>query len=444
MRPATYASARVLHSTLWRLARRFVHHPKVPAMARRIPPLTEMACRKKTYDPAGGNKLFDGGGLYLELRSSGAKLWRMKYRFAGKERLLSIGSYPEVSSEQARASRAEAKALLAKGVDPSMHRRIEKSTRELAVATTLRAVAEEWIERFSPGWHESHTRTIEVRLKNDVYPWIGERPIGDLLAPELLTVLRRVEKRGALETAHRIRQYFSLIFRYAISTGRVMRDPAADLKGALRSPIVRHYATITDPVEIGRLLHAVDGYRGHFVTRVALQLAPMLFVRPGELRGAEWDEIDLDAGEWRIPAIRMKMKLAHKLNGRQTDHVVPLATQAVAILRELEPLTGGGLYVFPSARTRLRPISDNTVNAALRRLGYGTDDIVGHGFRHMASTLLNEQGWSSDAIERQLAHKEKGVRAVYNLAEYLPERRAMMQAWANYLQELKRQASERR
>lgn len=411
-------------------------------MAKRIAPLSELTFRKRAYNPSGeGNRLFDGGGLYLELRPSGGRYWRLKYRFAGREQLLSLGEYPAVTSAQARTKRAEIKALIAQGVDPSLQRRRQKLARNLEVANTFEAIAREWIERFSPDWAESHTRSIMVRLENDVFPWIGRYPVADLGAPELLGVLRRVEKRGALETASRIRQYFSQIFRYAVSTARVARDPAADLKGALRSPTPKRYATMTNPRQIGQLLRAIDGYEGHPITRAALQLTPLVFVRPGELRGATWDEIDLAAAEWRIPPARLKMKTSAKLDARQSGHIVPLSRQALTVLEELHPHTGDGLYLFPSVRTSLRPMSDNTINAALRRMGYGKDEIVGHGFRHMASTLLNEQGWAADAIERQLAHKESGVRAIYNLAEYMPERRRMMQAWADYLETLKQEAS---
>jgi len=407
-------------------------------MAKRIAPLSELTFRKRAYNPNGeGNRLFDGGGLYLELRPSGAKFWRLKYRFAGREQLLSLGEYPAVTSTQARAKRAEIKALIAQGVDPALQRRRQKLVRNLEVSNTFESIAREWIERFSPDWAQSHTRSIMVRLENDVFPWIGRYPITDLGAPELLGVLRRVEKRGALETASRIRQYFSQIFRYAVATARVARDPAADLKGALRSPTPKRYATMTNPQQIGQLLRAIDGYEGHPINRAALQLTPLVFVRPGELRGAEWAEIDIANAQWCIPPVRLKMKTTAKQDARQPGHVVPLSRQALAVLEELQPLTSDGLYLFPSVRTSLRPLSDNTINAALRRLGYGKDEIVGHGFRHMASTLLNEQGWSADAIERQLAHKESGVRAIYNLAEYLPERQRMMQAWADYLDTLK-------
>lgn len=264
-------------------------------------------------------------------------------------------------------------------------------------------------------------------------PWLGKRPVQELEAPELLACLRRIQARGALETAHRALQTLSLVFRYGVATGRAQRDPAADLRGALPPVRVKHFAAITDPKTIGALLRDLDGYEGSFVTRCALQLAPLLFVRPGELRQAEWPEFDLDSAEWRIPAHKMKMRHAH---------IVPLSTQALAILRELQALTGRGRYLFPGLRTADRPMSENAVNAGLRRLGYDQTQMTGHGFRSMASTLLNEMGWHRDAIERQLAHAEKdGVRAAYNRAEHLPERRQMMQAWADYLDALKQGAA---
>ncbi|MCG9033250.1 tyrosine-type recombinase/integrase [Laribacter hongkongensis] len=267
------------------------------------------------------------------------------------------------------------------------------------------------------------------RFERDVFPWLGSRPVAEIDAPALLAVLRRIESRGAIETAHRAMQSAGQVFRYAIATGRAQRNPAADLVGALAPAIKQSFPTITDPTRIAELLRAIDGYQGTLPTLCALRLAPLVFVRPGELRKAEWSEIDLDGSTWIIPAERMKMR---------EKHVVPLSKQAVAILRELHPLTGDGRYVFPGARTNGRPMSENTINAALRRLGYDKDTMTGHGFRHMASTLLNEQGWNRDAIERQMAHAERNqVRAVYNYAEYLPERRKMMQAWSDYLDALK-------
>lgn len=404
-------------------------------MPRQTTPLTEVECQRSKYRPEGGNKLFDGGGLFLELRPNGSKLWRLKYRFDGKEKLLALGAYPEVSRAAAREARSAARAQLAQGIDPGLARKAEKRSRVAKAGNTFEAVAREWLERNSSGWAPTHASKVIGRLENDVFPWLGHRPIGDLEAPELLESLRRIETRGAHETARRVRQYFGQVFRYAIATGRAKHNIAADLRDALTPPIKRHFATLTDPPRIGELLRAIAGYRGSYVTRAALHLAPLVFVRPGELRQAEWSEVDLDAAEWRIPSARLKLKLAAKQD--RQPHIVPLASQSVAVLRELQMLTGHGRFLFPSVRSAQRAMSENTVNAALRRLGFEKTEIVGHGFRHMASTLLNEAGWSADAIERQLAHKAQGVRAVYNRAEYLPERRRMMQAWADYLDRLR-------
>lgn len=372
-------------------------------------------------------KLFDEKGLFLLVNPNGAKLWRIKYRFASKDQLLGLGSYPEVSLKQAREGRQKIREQVAAGINPSAARKSAKAA--LAGEGSFEALAREWYQQFSPGWTAEHAGRVWRRLEADLLPWLGKRPVKDLEAPELLACLRRIQARGALETAHRALQTLSHVFRYAVATGRALRDPAADLRGALPPVRVQHFATVTEPKTIGALLRDLDGYEGQFVTRCALRLAPMLFVRPGELRQAEWAEFDLDAAEWRIPAYKMKMRHAH---------IVPLAGQAVAILRELHALTGQGRYAFPGLRTPDRPMSENTVNAALRRLGYDQTQMTGHGFRSMASTLLNEMGWHRDAIERQLAHAEKdGVRAAYNRAEHLPERRRMMQAWADYLDGLK-------
>ncbi len=282
--------------------------------------------------------------------------------------------------------------------------------------------------KFSTNWEPNHGDRVLRRLERDVFPWIGNRPITEIMAPEILTALRRIENRGAIETAHRIQQNCSQIFRYAVATGRANRDPVVDLRGALQPVKERHYATITDPKAIGDLLRSINDYQGSFVTKCALRLAPLFFVRPGELRKAEWTEFNFVTSEWRIPAPKMKMK---------ATHIVPLATQAITILQELYSLTGDAKFVFPSIRSNTRPISDNAVLSALRRLGYSKEEMTGHGFRSMASTILNEQGWNRDAIERQLAHAERNnIRAAYNYAEYLPERRKMMQHWADYLDSL--------
>jgi integrase len=375
-------------------------------------------------------RLFDGRGLYLEIVPTGSRWWRFKYRFAGKEKRISVGVYPDVGLKKARDRRDEMRKLVADGIDPSAARKQEKLMALDAALNTFEAVAREWFEKHSLNWEATYSVKLLARLEANVFPWLGHRPIRDIKAPELLSVLRRVESRGVLETAHRLMNYCGNIYRYAVATGRAERDISADLRGALPPSTPRHHASVTDPEGVAALLRAIDGYRGSNVTRYALQLAPLVFVRPGELRKAEWIEIDLEAGEWRIPAERMKMK---------TKHIVPLSSQAVAILRALQPLTGKGRYVFPGARSRERCMSENTVNGGLRRLGWSGSEMTGHGFRSMASTLLNEQGWNRDAIERQLAHSERNsIRAAYNYAEHLPERRRMMQAWSDYLNTLKR------
>jgi integrase len=346
----------------------------------------------------------------------------MDYRVNGKRKTLALGVYSDMSLKDARERRDEARKLLVNGIDPGETRKAQKADRAEDM-NTFEAVAREWFAKYSPNWVANHANKIIRRLERDVFPWIGKRPIREINAPELLTVLRRIETRDALETAHRAMQNCGQVFCYAIATGRVERDPSADLRGALPPVKEKHYASITDPKTVRELLSAIEGYRGSFVTQCALKLAPLVFVRPGELRKAEWSEFNLEAAEWRIPAEKMKM---------QETHIVPLSRQAVAILRELHPLTGSGRYVFPGARTNGRPMSENTVNAALRRLGYPKDEMTGHGFRSMASTILNEQGWHRDAIERQLAHTERNaVRAAYNYAEHLPERRKMMHCSVN-------------
>jgi len=391
-------------------------------------PLSDTAIRNaKPADKP--RKLADGGGLYIEVAPSGGKWWRFKYRFEGKEKRLSLGVYPDVGLKDARKKHAEARELLAAGVDPSANKKAVKAAQGVRAANSFETVAREWFDKHAPNWKENHSSKIIRRLEVDIFPWLGACPVGEIVAPDLLAAIRRIESRGALETAHRALANCGQVFRYAIATGRAQRDTAADLRGSLPPVKEKHHASITDPKAIGELLRDIEGYQGAFITRCALRLAPLVFLRPGELRKAEWAEIDLDKAEWRIPAARMKMNAVH---------IVPLSTQAVAILREIQPLTGEGKYVFPGARTTTRPMSENAVLAALRRMDYATDEMTGHGFRSMASTLLNEQGFNRDAIERQLAHAERdGVRAAYNYAEYLPERKRMMQQWADYLDTLK-------
>lgn len=387
--------------------------------------LTELAIR--AAKPSEKNyKLHDSGGLYLIVATGGGKWWRYDYRIAGKRKTISLGTYPQVSLKSARLKRDESRLTLASGMDPSP----AANQANQPVANGFEAVAREWYRRFSIGWVDSHGIRILRRLERDIFPWIGDLQIADIKAPELLACLRRIEDRGATETAHRALQNCNQVFRYAMATGVVDRNPASDLRGALAPVREQHYAAILKPKQLGDLLRSMDGYEGTFVTKCALRLAPLLFVRPGELRKAEWSEFDLEAAEWNIPAERMKMRQAH---------LVPLATQAVTILSELKALTGRGCYVFPGARSDSRPMSDNAVLSALRRMGYSKNEMTGHGFRAVARTILDEVlGVRPDFIEHQLAHavRDPNGRA-YNRTAHLGERRKMMQQWADYLDRLK-------
>jgi integrase len=370
-------------------------------------------------------KLSDERGLFLLVMPTGSRLWRLKYRLNGREKLISLGAYPDVTLKRAREKRDAARRLIADGVDPSVQRKAERA----ALAQSFEGVAKEWLELQTKSLTPETISILSARLDSGLYPYIGSRPISAITAQELLGALRRIEARGRHETAHRVRALAGRVFRYAVATGRAHHDVAADLKGALAPVRSKNFASVTDPARVGELMRAIHGYSGHPVTALALKLAPLVFVRPGELRAAEWPEFDLANAEWRIPGERMKMG---------EPHLVPLSRQALAILRELQPLARGGRYLFPSLRTRDRPMSDNTINAALRRMGYTSEEQTGHGFRSMASTLLNEQGFPPDVIELQLAHTERNkVRAAYNKAQRLPERRKMMQAWADYLDRLR-------
>ena len=392
-------------------------------------PLTDTAIRKaKPADKP--QRLPDGGGLYLELSPAGGKWWRLKYRFDGKEKRISLGTYPDTSLASARDKRDAARKLLAAGVDPGEHRKAEKAAGDDRAANSFEVVAREWLGKHSPTWAASHGDKIAARLERDLFPWIGRRPIADITAKDLLATINRITDRGAIETAHRALQNCGQVFRYAIVTGRADRNPATDLRGALPPVKPSHHAAILEPAAIGGLLRAIDGYQGGFITKCALRLAPLVFVRPGELRQAEWAEIDLDAAEWNIPADKMKTG---------EPHLVPLAPQAVAILRDLYALTGRGRYVFPSVRTASRPMSDNAVLSALRRMGFAKDEMTGHGFRAMARTVLDEVlHFRPDYIEHQLAHavRDPNGRA-YNRTAHLAERRKMMAAWADYLDQLR-------
>lgn len=396
-------------------------------------PLTDTAIRnaKAAEKPV---KLTDGDGLYLLLQPSGAKWWRFDYRFDGKRKTLSMGVYPEVTLKQARERRDDARKLLADGTDPGRHRKVTKAARAELAANSFEVVAREWYARQKDVISESTRDKREKLLENDLFPYIGAQPVSEITAPDLVKIIKRIEGRGAFDIAKRAHQTAGRIFRYAVAHGLCTRDPSRDIevRDVLQPVQTRHHASITDPKEVGGLLRAIDGFVGSFVTRCALQLAPLVFVRPGELRHAEWSEFDFEKEEWRIPGPKMKM--------RET-HIVPLSHQALEVLREVHQLTGSKMYVFPSERGGGRPMSENTVNAALRRLGYTKDEMTGHGFRSTASTLLHELGFDHRVIERQLAHGERNkVAAAYNFAEYLPERRQMMQRWADYLDKLKKGA----
>jgi len=391
-------------------------------------PLSQVKCKNAKPKPR-TYRLFDEKGLYLEVTPKGQKWWRFKYRFNGKEKRISLGVFPEVGLKEARDSRDDARQQLRNNVDPSAIRKARKLSNARANDSSFEVIAREWHAKQSSVWSQSYADDVLQRMERNAFPIIGQTPIHEISSAEILDMLRRMEKRGIRETTYRIRAISSQIFRYAIVTGRAERDPAADLIGSLTPRKRNHFATITDPAKIGQLLRAIGSYEGAIITQFALRLAPYVFVRPGELRRAEWSEIDFNDSLWRIPADKMKKGIAH---------IVPLAAQAINLLNEIQEFTDKGRYIFPSIRTPLRPMSENTINAALRRLGYEKHEMTGHGFRSMASTRLNEMGWSSDMIERQLAHTEKNaVRGAYNFAEYLPERKKMMQAWADYLDGLK-------
>lgn len=396
--------------------------------------LTDTAIRK-TKPSAKPLKLSDGLGMYLLVKPDGGRYWRLDYRHSGKRKTLALGVYPEVSLADARERRASARKLLANDIDPGVARKESKQAQLKATAPptdTFEAVARTWMARQDVA--EVTANKNRWIMETFLFPEIGSHPIAEITPRILLDALRKIEDTGKLDTASRAKIKAGQVFRYALLEGKVENDPTASLRGALKPPKPKHHSAVTDPSRIGELLRAIDGFSGQFVTLAALKLAPLVFVRPGELRKAKWPEFDLDGAIWRIPGERMKMK---------APHVVPLSTQAVTVLRELLPLTGTDGYLFPSVRTSMRPMSENTINAALRRLGYGKDEMTGHGFRSMAASRLNEMGWNADAIERQLAHAESNkVRAAYtHAAQYLEERTRMMQAWADYLDGLRNGAT---
>jgi integrase len=398
-------------------------------MPKRIVPLSDFKI-KKARPQQKPVSLFDGGGLFVLVTPTGGRLWRFKYRFAGKNKLLSFGPYPEISIAAARRKREEARTMLAEGVDPGQVRKVQKAVGVTATENAFEVVAREWHEKFYDRWTPGHAATLLKRLERDVFPWVGSRTIGEIKAPELLSVIRRVESRGTLDTAHRIKILAGQVFRYAVATGRAERDPSGDLRGALPPKRQKHRAAITEPKEAAGLLRAIDGYNGSFTVKCALQLGALFFVRPGELRHAEWSEIDLEAGIWAIPAGKMKMK---------QPHIVPISRQAAEVLTSLKPLTGSGRYVFPSPRTNLRPMSNNAILAALRRMGFTKDEMTGHGFRAMARTIIDEVlHVRPEYIEHQLAHRVRDPNGrAYNRTAHLDERKKMMQQWGDYLDGLK-------
>jgi integrase len=390
-------------------------------------PLTATTIRTaKSTDKT--KRMYDTGGLYLEVAPAGGKWWRLKYRFAGKEKRLALGVYPDISLQAARKRRDEARSLLANDLDPSENKRAQRATRRQSAGNSFEVIAREWFEKFSTTWASGHSERILSRLKRDVFPWIGNEPITELTAPKLLSVVQRIEERGALETAHRTLGTCGKVFRYAVATGRAERDPSGDLRGALPPIRGKHFAAVTDPDEVGPLLRKLDGYEGTLVVRCALRLAPLVFVRPGELRRARWADVDIQSADWRFTVTKT-----------ETEHIVPLSKQAVEILGEVEPLTGRGEYVFPSARGRNRPMSSVALLAAMRSMEIPKETMSGHGFRAMARTILDEVlHVRPDFIEHQLAHavRDPNGRA-YNRTAHLAERREMMQQWADYLDELK-------
>lgn len=372
-------------------------------------------------------KLADEKGLYLLITPSG-RYWRLDYRYEGKRKTLALGVYPDTSLKLARDKRDEARKLLAQGIDPAAVRQQAKQERKAIQANTFETLAREWMQIKGAHWTESYAAKTKAALERHAFPAIGARPITEITAPELLMMLRGIESRGTIDMAHRIQQHCGAVFRYAISIGKAIADPTPSLKGALTNIKQEHYAALTDPAEFAQLLRDIDAYRGEAVTKAAMQFMALTFQRTKEVRFAEWGQIDFENRLWRIPAEVMKMREAH---------IVPLSRQAVEVLERIRPLTGSGRLVFPSTTNRDRPISENTITYALARMGY-RGRMTGHGFRSVASTLLNEQGFRHDVIERQLAHSERNaVRAAYNRAEYLPERIQMMQAWADYLDKLK-------
>lgn len=393
--------------------------------------------------PKGDGKplnLSDGGGLYLHVTAN-TKVWRYNYRRTtdGRMQTLTIGKYPEIDLTNARKRHEEARQLRERGVDPCQYKQSVRTADSEAAQCSFQAIAQEWFERNKSCWSESHTERTESCLRRDVFPWLGKSSINQITARDIIKTVQRVEARGAGDTARRVKQYINQIYRYAVNLEFAERNPAADIdNNIIFTPLIqRSFAAITEPARLGQLMRDIDHYAGTFIVRCALQLSALTMLRPGELRHAEWSEIDFATSTWTIEVRRMKARKSVKL-ANQSVHVVPLSQQAVAILQDLYPLTGHFRYMFPSARGASRPMSENTVRAALRCMGYDNDTMTAHGFRSTASSLLNELGWNPDAIERQLAHKDQNpIRGIYNRGKYLEERRRMLQAWADYLDNLR-------
>lgn len=407
-------------------------------MPKRIVPLLDTQVRNAKAKET-EYKLSDGGGLYLLVTPSGGKLWNMKYRFNGKEKRLSFGAYPAISLADARNRREEAKKLLANGVDPNEMKKSIKRAKIALEKNSFELIAREWHTKFINQWSENHAETIMSRLERDVFPWLGTMPISEIKPVDILPVLRRVEDRGALETAHRIKTVIGQVLRYAVATGCAERDSTTDLRGALPPAIKNNMAALTDPNDVAELLKASDTYKGSFVVKCALKLAPLLFCRPGELRHTEWTEINFRTAQLNVPIERLKLLTKTKRENKGKLHLIPLSKQAIAILKELQPLTGHSKYVFPGHRSPLRPMSENAVLAALRRMGFEKEEMSGHGYRAMARTMIRQDlHIEAEYIEIQLAHATKSPNGTaYDRVSFLPERKQMMQLWADYLDGLK-------
>jgi integrase len=400
-------------------------------------PLSDTAIRKaKSAEKV--QRLFDGGGMYLEISPAGGKWWRLKYRFGGKEKRLSLGTYPDTGLADAREKRDAARKLLAQGIDPGIQRKAEKVAGEERAGNSFEVIAREWLGVKQPEWTSGQYAKERDRLENHAFPRIGGKPIAEIGVADIRPLLAHLVNQGHIEQSHRLRHQLSRVFRFAVATERAERDPAADLRDTLPARNPKNHPTITDPAQVGELMRAIEGFTGTFSVKCALKLAPLWFCRPGEIRMAEWTHFDLDSEHpaYAVPPANRKLKKAAKENPTTPPHVVPLSWQALEILRELHKLTGHQRYLFPGARDPRRHMSDGAINAALARIGY-KGIITGHGFRHMARTLLGEMGWNPEALERQLSHKEPGVSGVYNKAQHLPERRKVMQAWADYLDSLR-------